>query len=159
MAANHIAMVRSSARRAHGDPHQDDTMNSSNELTKSGEENSVTSMKLDTHQSLADELSQISVISIDESSPLSPERSHKSQLNPRRKSSLVPEPMVAKLRLLKTVSDIDDCVDSVFCQERILEELERNWDVISNQFATVVEHLTRSSKEVSVADVIVCDQP
>lgn len=148
MAANHIAMVRSSARaafmRSHEMAHEknDSNMNSRKE---SGDNPDVGNNN-DTQQSLADELSQMSVISI-----ASLASDHRVDDTSERKGSLVPEPMVAKLARLDTVADIDECVDAEFSQDNTVQGLERNWQAISNQLQAVVEHLNRGNQEVSLA--------
>lgn len=61
----------------------------------------------------------------------------------------VPRPLLAPLDRLKTISDIEACLDIELHQLNVLNNIEEQWRGISNNFASVLSHLHECSGEVS----------
>lgn len=72
-------------------------------------------------------------------------------LSVQRKRPPPIRPMTAPLAQLKTVADIESCLDRDLHQLAILEELEDKWFKISSNLASVVDHLQECSNQVTNA--------
>lgn len=156
MAMNHIATVRSSSRAAHQKALE------SNQETTSQE---VHSLSIQTSDPLLNELSQMSIISLNSGGgdipPGSQHRKHsqasasfgESSKSLSRSTTLVPKLVSVPLDPLDTLTDIEACVGDKLAQLNVLNTLEQKWAAITTNIEEVLSHLRECSDTVTEASM------
>lgn len=168
MAANHVAIMRGSARIAHHSNKEDTDPSCQGDKN---DDNIPTSQPDEVEQSV-NELSQMSVISIssgEDAAELAHELSFRQLSAPMShhgspstsasatKTVAPPKPLMAPIEQLNTIADLESCVDPDLSQLNVLNKLEEKWNIISNNFQTALQHLKECSDQVTEAS-LACSQ-
>lgn len=154
---SHIAIVKSSARMAQ------QRASESRSDTTSKDSSTISGQIVDP---TSNELSQMSIISLsnnesgDSYRDVTLRRQSHTGASSNEASSRIsknvkatPKPVVVPLETLKTISDIEACVDDDLRQLNVLNDLEQRWKAITSNINEVSNHLRECCGEVTEASM------
>lgn len=144
MAANHVAIGRSSARSVQQklDADEDNRSRNLSEVSKSTIDQTTDDfsvISLETNEATSQDIADAKSASHGQKSKIS------------KKVSIAPKPLMAPLDHLNSEEDINACVDSDLQQINVLNKLEQDWSFVVKNFAAVISHLQECSDQVTDA--------